>query len=429
MVEFTQEKVSVQDLMQGMFVARLDRPWVGTPFPIQGFHIRNFDEIRLLGSLCRYVYIDVVKSKVSLREVRKRSLRGDGKGKPQRLAKLRSTDTSYAVSRSLKQEIPTAGSLHDDVAEAVEQVMANLAEGRPVQLRSTCKLARKLVDSILRNPDAAMWIARIRNQDSWRYGHSVRASIWAITFGRHLAIERERLESLATGVLLSEVGYTRIPRELAGKTHGLTPTEQAQVRQHVAHGVEILKELKGTNDDIVSIVQNHHERFNGSGYPKGLRGSQIPLLAQIAGIVDVYDTLTMPRESNDALSPTVAMARLHGMIDEEFQKELIEEFIRAIGIYPTGTLVELTTGEIGIITEQNAERRLRPRILLLLDASHHPLKTPREIDLMTLVRDREGRPVDILKSLPQGAHGIDLAQHRKGSFARLLRAGHELLRY
>ncbi len=429
MVEFSQEKVKVQDLAQGMFVARLDRPWVGTPFPIQGFHIRTHNEIRQLASLCRYVYVDVVKSRVSPREIRNRDLPAGGKARPQRLTTLRTGAQGYTVRRALKQEIPAAASLHDDVAEAVEQVMEKLATGQPVQLKSTRKLACKLVDSILRNPDAAMWIARIRNQDAWRYGHSVRASIWAITFARHLALDRERLESLATGVLLSEVGYTRLPRELAGKTRGLTPDEQALLQQHVEHGVDILRELKGSNDDILSIVRHHHERFNGSGYPKGLRGSQIPLLAQIAGIVDVYDELTMPREPAGALSPTVAMARLHGMIDEAFQQELVEEFIRAIGIYPTGTLVELTTGEIGIITEQNLERRLRPRILLLLDAAHHPLKTPREIDLTTLVRDRDGRPVDILKSLPQGAHGIDLGQHRKGAFARALRIGNELLRY
>lgn len=286
-----------------------------------------------------------------------------------------------------------------------------------------------MVDSIIRNPDAAMWIARIRNQDAYLYGHCVRASIWAITLGRHLELSKERLEHLATGIMLSEVGYTLLPVELFGKTAGLTPAEYELVRQHVTHGVDILNGRDGINEDILSVVQTHHERFDGSGYPEGLRGSQIPLLGQIAGIVDVYDMLTNPRDAGDVLPPTVAMAKLHGMIDEAFQKELVEEFIRAIGVYPTGTLVELSTGEIGIITEQNAERRLRPKILILLDADLHPLATPREIDLMALTRDRQGNPVDILKSLPRGAHAIDLAQHRKGSLARLLGLGNELLRY
>ncbi len=421
MVEFTQEKVNVQNLVQGMFIARLDRPWIGTPFPIQGFQIRNYDEIRLLSTLCRYVYIDVIKSKVSLRPT--------DRGLPQKLARLKANEVSYTATRTLKQEIPTAGSLHDDVAQAIDQVMSNLADGKPVQLTSTRKLAKKIVDSIIRNPDAAMWIARIRNQDTYLYGHCVRASIWAITLGRHLELNKERLEHLATGLMMTEVGYTRLPRGLTDNIAELSSEENDLARQHVTHGVDILKNLSGINEEILSIVETHHERFNGSGYPRGLRGSQIPLLGQIAGIVDVYDMLTNPRDAGDALSPTVAMAKLHGMIDEAFQKELVEEFIRAIGIYPTGTLVELSTGEIGIITEQNAERRLRPRILILLDAEHHPLTTPREIDLMLLTGDRQGNPLDILKSLPQGAHGIDLTPHRKGSLARLLRIGNELLRY
>ncbi len=428
MVEFTQEKVSVQDLVQGMFVARLDRPWVGTPFPIQGFHIRNYDDIRQLGSLCRYVYIDVIKSRVSLKDIRKRSLKSPP-DEPRRMSRIKAGEASYPPTRSLKQEVSAAGSLHDDVARAIEQLMSGLECGKPVQLSSTRKLARRMVDSIVRNPDAAMWIARIRNQDAFLYGHCVRASIWAITFARHLELSRERLENLATGVMLCEVGYTRLPKALSGRLRGMSPAEHELVRQHVAYGVEILKELKGINDEILSVVQMHHERFDGSGYPKGLKGGQIPLLGQIAGIVDVYDILTMPRDDREALSPTVAMTRLHDMIDTEFQQELIEEFIRAIGIYPTGTLVELSTGEIGIITEQNSERRLRPRILLLLDAAHHPLKTPREIDLKTFEKDRDGNPVDILKSLPQGAYGLDLAQFRKGSLSRLFGFGNELLRY
>lgn len=126
MVEFTQEKINVPDLAEGMYIARLDRPWIGTPFPIQGFHIRNNDDIRLLGTLCRYVYINVIKSRVSLQEVKKRSARTGGRHAPQKLARLKASEASYTVTRTLKQEIPTIGSLHDDVALAIKQVMSKL---------------------------------------------------------------------------------------------------------------------------------------------------------------------------------------------------------------------------------------------------------------------------------------------------------------
>lgn len=418
MVEFVQEKVRTQDLVPGLFVARLDRPWVGTPFPIQGFHIRNYDEIRTLGSLCNYVYIDVVKSRVSLSKPAARH----PDTQPIRLSRIRTGEASYPPhGKSMKQEVPGAGSLHDDVAQAIDQVMTQVAAGKPVNIKPTRKVATRMVESIIRNPDAAMWIARIRSQDAQLYSHCVRASIWAITFGRHLELHRDRLGNLALGVMLSEVGYTRLPQG--------APAAAETMREHVTLGVEILKQIKDIDDEVLAVVATHHERFNGSGYPLGLRGSKIPLLGQIAGIVDVYDSLTVPQAQTAALSPTAAMMRLHDMIDIEFQKELVEEFIRAIGIYPTGTLVELSTGEIGVITEQNVERRLRPRILVLLDEQKQALVTLREIDLLTLTHDREGRPIDIVTSLPQGVYDIDLARYRKGGLARLLGIGNPLLEY
>lgn len=427
MVEFTQEKIIVQDLVQGMFVARLDRPWVGTPFPIQGFHIRNLDEIRQLASLCSYVYVDVVKSRVSLdRARRSRSL--PGHDQPLRLTRLKSGEVSHPRTRTLSQEVSTAGSLHDDVARAIDQVMAQVTADRPVNLPATRKVAGRMVDSIIRNPDAAMWIARIRKWDAHTYSHCVRSSIWAIAFGRHLELHRDRLQNLALGIMLSEVGFTRMPVELRDKSRSLNPADVDHIKQHVALGIEILKEIPGIHEEALSVVQHHHERFDGSGYPKGLRGSRIPLFGQIAGIVDVYDMLTAPRSDSEGLSPTAAMARLHDMIDREFQRELIEEFIRAIGIYPTGTLIELTSGEVGVITEQNAERRLRPKILLLLDKDKNPLKTPREIDLMSVTTDRQGNAIDIARSLPHGTHGIDLSQHHKSALARMLGIGNHLLR-
>jgi hypothetical protein len=201
------------------------------------------------------------------------------------------------------------------------------------------------------------------------------------------------------------------------------------MKKHVDHGMEILKGIPGINEDILWTVRTHHERFDGSGFPLGLRGNQIPLLGKIAGIVDFFDAVTMPRYDERALSPAEAMARLHNMRDAEFQSELVEEFIQAIGIYPAGTLIELSTGEVGIITEQNPDRRLRPRLLLILDRDKRALKKVHEIDLLSYTKDGDGKPVDIQKGLPDGAYDIDLNRFRGGLLSRLLGLGHALLRY
>lgn len=428
MVEFTQEKVNVPDLVLGMYVARLDRPWIGTPFPIQGFHVKTQDEIRTLGNYCRYVYIDVVKSRMAVNSGKKRKPVRGGKREPRSFVNLKVNESTYTRTRSIRQEIRTAGNLHHDVAAAVDEVMEQLASGRPANIPATRKIASRMVDSIIRNPDASIWIARVKDKDTYTYGHCVRSSVWAITFGRHLGLRKERLENLALGVLLSEVGYTRLPTDILVQQKTLGAEQIAVMKTHVDLGVEILKDIPGLNEDVLWTVRTHHERFNGSGFPKGLRGNQIPLLGKIAGIVDFYDTITTPRRHEETLAPAAAMARLHDMRDEEFQTELVEEFIQAIGIYPTGTLIELSTGEVGIITEQNAGRRLRPRIMLILDCNKQPVRKPSEIDLLSYTQDAGGQPVDILKSLPDGAYDIDLTQFRKNIVSRLFGLSNALFR-
>jgi HD-GYP domain-containing protein (c-di-GMP phosphodiesterase class II) len=431
MVEFTQDKVKVQDLAVGMYVARLDRPWIGTPFPIQGFHIKGLDDIRALGGYCRYVYVDTVKSRVVVagNEFKKGGPGRSARQQPRAQVNLKVDESRYTKSRNIKQEVPAAGRLYREAGIAVAGVMRQIAADRPANLAATRKAIGRMVDSILRNPEASIWITRVCDQDAHTYSRCVRSSVWAITLGRHLGLRRERLENLALGVLLSEVGYTRLPTAILTKKGQLSDAESELMKKHVDHGMEILKGIPGINEDILWTVRTHHERFDGSGFPLGLRGNQIPLLGKIAGIVDFFDAVTMPRYDERALSPAEAMARLHNMRDAEFQSELVEEFIQAIGIYPAGTLIELSTGEVGIITEQNPDRRLRPRLLLILDRDKRALKKVHEIDLLSYTKDGDGKPVDIQKGLPDGAYDIDLNRFRGGLLSRLLGLGHALLRY
>jgi HD-GYP domain-containing protein (c-di-GMP phosphodiesterase class II) len=426
MAEFKQEKLDVKDLVVGMYVARLDRPWVGTPFPIQGFQIKSFEEIRTLGIYCRHVFVDSLKSKINVEKHLKSTQNNSGR---QSFINLKVNEEKYEKTKALGQEIRNAGSLHDDIAHAVDEVMNKLIAGKPVALPATRRIATKMVDSVINNPDAFAWIARIRDKDNYTYSHSVRSSVWAITFGRHLGLARNKLENLAQGVLMSEVGKTKLPLDLLTKRDRLTDEEFELLKKHVGYGVEILKSTKGINEDILYVVSTIHERHDGTGYPNGLRGDQIPLLGKVAGIVDFYDSVTCPRYDEKALSSADAMTKLHNIKNEEFQGELVEEFIQAIGIYPTGTLVELRTGEVGVIVEQNFERRLRPKIMLILDRDKQPLRKHIEIDLLTELETKKGEKLDISKSLPEGAYGIDLAAFRKNFISRMLGLGNTLFRH
>ncbi|MFQ5487025.1 MAG: HD-GYP domain-containing protein [Gammaproteobacteria bacterium] len=425
MVEYTQEKIAIQDLLTGMYVAKLDRPWVGTPFPIQGFHIQSEDDIKKLALHCKYVHVDVAKSRVAVKRLRTRPSQTVSLGK----TNLRVDDEVYEKTKPLKQEIHTASKLHKDISQAIDQLMNKLAAGKPVVIKTAKKVTDRMVNSIARNPDAFIWIARIRSKDEYIYGHSVRATIWAITFGRHLGLSRERLENLALGVLLSEVGKTKLPDEILRKRGRLTADEFEVMKKHIAYGVAILRESKDIQQDVLDVVGTHHERHNGTGYPRGLKGNQIPLLGKIASIVDFYDAVTCPRHEELALSPSEAMIKLHELRDRDFQAELVDEFIQAIGIYPTGSLIELSSGEVGVITEQNSGRRLRPRVLLILDRHKRPLKKQREIDLQKALHDDQGRKLTIAACLPEGSYDIDLSHFRKKFIGRFLGMGNPLFHH
>ena len=174
--------------------------------------------------------------------------------------------------------------------------------------------------------------------------------------------------------------------------------------------MDILAGCEGMNDQILGVVQYHHERHDGGGYPFSLQGTQIPLLARIAGIVDSYDAITSPRPWAEARNATWAVSILYAERDKSFQSALVEQFIQSIGVYPTGTLVELSNSEVGVVIAQTPSRRLRPQIMVLLDHNKQQLIAPRIVDLMKIQQDSSGEPLTIAGCLKPGVHSLDLAR-------------------
>ena len=267
-----------------------------------------------------------------------------------------------------------------------------------------------MVESIIRNPDAFAWLTRIKYKDNYTYNHSVSTSVWAVAFGRHLGLPKKDLESLAIGALLFDVGKIKLPEKLITNTQRYNQYEFKLVKQHVQHSIDIVKSIDGIDDDIIEMIQTHHERHNGSGYPLGLSGNKIPIFGKIAGIVDCYDAIISDRPFVSAMSPHNAVKKLYEWRDIDFQGELVEQFIQVVGIYPVGTLVELSDERVGVIVAQNRVWRLRPKVMLLLDENKDAYNEFDTIDLYKQVTDTENKPLDIVKSLEPGLYGIDPAQ-------------------
>lgn len=445
-----QVKVAVNEITVGMFVSGLDRPWTQTPFPLQGFYIRDLDEIRELKVHCNHVYIDVVKGtapvKSNLRSLtsrtpadRRKQNRADKRTKFVDVAPLKIRRDLYPVSHGLEKEIGKAKQLHQQVYGAVSSVMEQVEQDHNnIPISETKRVASDMVDSVLRSPDAFTWLSRVKEKDEHTYSHSVRSAVWAILFGRHIGMPKNEIDILALGVLLKDIGKTRLPEHLIYKIDR-TSTEQEAYEKFIDYGVDILRKLPDVKPRVTSVVKTHCERINGSGFPAHLRGDKIPLLGKIAGIVTFYDETTNPRGQDKPLSPSKAVAKLYDGRGIEFQEELAVEFIRAIGLYPTGTLVELSTGEVAVVVEQNFERRLKPCVMVVTDSVKQTLYEPFTLDLAEhdranqvkidagKVTKHEVDRIEIIQDLEPGAYDIDVSGIRDAYIDKKIRSSKGLL--
>lgn len=399
-------KIPVAELEVGMFVADLDRPWLETPFLLEGFTINNPKEIDTLRELCQFVFIDKGLTRPVVRDayvgagdqMKRRALKEIFTGRPL---------ITHEDTLSFDEEIGTAKDVYKDYERMVVNLYDGYRQDRRLDLSEVGKTIDKVVASVMRNPDACMLLTELRRKDDYTYNHAIGSSIWAAAVGRQIGLPVPEIKTLSTGMLLCDIGKLNVSSRVLSKKGPLTETELQIVRQHVAAGLEILSETSGIDAPILEIVSNHHERHDGKGYPAGLSGNKIPVFARIAGIIDCYDAMINERPYASAAAPSDAIARLYTMRDIEFQGELVEEFIQTIGIYPVGSLVELTSGEVGVVVAEYRKRRLRPKILLLLDRDKQMLQDTRYLNLLEVTEDDDGHPLDILKGIEPGRYGIN----------------------
>lgn len=390
-------------LKLGMYVAKLDRPWLETPFLFQGFYINTVHDIDLLRENCDYVYVDVDKG------VRPVQRPGDDLGIRPQDALITSRDRSvdYSNTTDVREELPRADEAYREVSEWVRALMQDIRAGKSPSLGGFQESVRGMIESILRNPDALLWLTRLQERDAYTYAHSVNSAVLAVTFARHLGMSRDELHHIAVGTLLYDVGKMRLPAELLEKPGRLTAEEFELLKQHVGYSVEIMSKIRGMHRNSLELARTHHERYNGMGYPAGLRAGEIPVFGRIAAIVDCYDAITSDRPYGSSLSRHEAIRKIYEWRDKDFQAELVEQFIQCLGVYPTGSLVELSTGEVGVVFAQNRVRRLRPQVMLVLDADKVAYGSFPIIDLMSESSGADDEPLEIIRAVPPGAYGID----------------------
>ncbi|RLQ21642.1 DUF3391 domain-containing protein [Seongchinamella sediminis] len=404
-------KVPTTDLTKGMFISGLDREWLGTPFVTQGFLLETDDDIQRVRDFCEHVWVDVHKC-VYISAKLARHANGERRRIPLPEIFRGRELKAYSDQAEWKEEHPRASraldTLLDDITDIFDQV-ANAGKLDALRLKTA---ADPIIGSISRNPDACLWLGRLKQHDAYSYQHSLSVAIWAVALGRQIGLHKRDLRSLAIGGMLMDVGKLLVDPELLQADRELTQEETREMRHHVAHGLHLVKKSGIINQDVLDMVAFHHERYNGSGYPRGLRGDEIPAFARIAAIVDTYDAITSQRSYANAKAPADAIKVLYQARDKEFQAELVEAFIQAVGIYPAGTIVELTTGEVGIVVAESRTRRLLPKVILVLNRSKQHYPKPKLVDLQDTQGRYQDKPISIARSLEPGAFGIDIGRYR-----------------
>lgn len=506
------EIVAASDLRIGMFVAELDRPWLESPFLMQGFLIEDEETLAQLRGLCRFVHVDRTRSvgdawraadelKADPRLERTatlgsfqapadarrrpvdffgllRSLRSMGKGtdsagasargaqdmapwvhvypdaagqrgpavlgeaeapdypgraagrplitseesrprgagirpRSDRVAGAAGTVSGFTYLEptvTLEEEIVTALPLVNRAHGLLAEIALDVQRSLNPDLERLRGVVSEMVLSVARNPDALLWLARLKQTDQYSYDHSLDVSAHVMIFGRYLGLGDESIGHLGMAGMLQDVGKLKLPPSLLQKSGSLSPREHEIFRSHVDFSLQILSKSSGVSLSMLEIVTRHHERCDGSGYPRGLKGDQVGLMAEIAGLCDVYCAMTRERPYGEAASAQVALDAVRAQRGVGFSESTVDQFVQCIGLYPVGTLVELNSGEVAVVVTQNRIRRLKPRVMILLGPDKKPNSYPHTLDLLYEQPTATGRPYAIVRALPPGAYGVDASE-------------------
>ncbi|MDN3639506.1 HD-GYP domain-containing protein [Simiduia curdlanivorans] len=391
-------KLTIDELRLGMFVSELDCDWLVTPFLLQGFEIEKLEQIEILRAHCKHVWVTTKTIPASPAN----PLLTLSEAAP----KKASTPTQ-AISISAEQEHRQARGIYTASKLATHTILTSAASGPPLKIPDADATVHHCVQSILRNPDALLWMSKIRNKDEYTAEHCLNVCILAIAFGRHLGLAEQELYKVGTAGLLHDVGKMRVAPSVLNKPSQLTPKEFKAMSAHVVHGRNLLQQTPDIAKEVIDAAHSHHERIDGTGYPRKLKGEDISYLSKIISIVDTYDAITSHRCYATARPTTEALKILYEQRGKQFDTELTLAFIKFIGLYPPGTIVELVNGRLGLVLATNEQTKHLPKIICVTDSQKEACK--HEFIDLSLISRGELTEDHLIKQLHvDGSFGIHL---------------------
>ncbi|MRR50312.1 MAG: HD-GYP domain-containing protein [Rhodocyclaceae bacterium] len=379
-------QVSVDQLRPGMFVHDLQKGWLTHFIWRKQFAIKETADInRLKSEGIREVVIDTRRGD----DVRQESPELSQEREKQRFAVLdrkiqeatQKRVEQVRASVSLEEERWRVQYLRRDATATVRDLMTDIRLGKQADIRRAEEVVDKMMASVGRNPDALIPLLRLKSEHAYSYEHSISVAAMVIALGGTLGLENDVIHQASQGALLQDLGKARIPERILDKPGRLNDFEFERIRSHVRESINILENVPGMSDLTMNVVVQHHERVNGSGYPFRLAGDAISLHAQAAAIVDAYDALTSERPFQRRLEPSQALRELYAAAGTHFRPDLIQAFIRTLGIYPVGSLVRLENQTLAVVTEQNRDNLLKPVVRVIFSIRDGRYLRPSVLDL------------------------------------------------
>lgn len=383
-----QKWIPIEQLRVGMYVTRLDKPWMKTPFWFHRMRISSTDQIEALGACgVRSVEIDTEK----------------GLDPPARAGIVANVDppvdlvaelspkrgpgaggASPAPSASeFSEDLRLARGVYRETKSVVQQAMLDVRMGRAIEMEAVSRVVERMVESILHNQEALSSLSRLKSFDEYTFFHSVNTAVLALAMGQSLGMPRGTLLQLGLGTLLHDIGKMKVPLEVLNRPARLEWSEREIVKTHVLQGVEVLlSSTVGLSDQALRPALEHHERVDGTGYPYGKRRAALSQFGLIGAVVDIYDAITSDRVYHKGILPHQALRQLHGLaLEGNLDLQIVRAFVQVVGLYPVGTCVMLSTGEIGVVSRLDRAEPLKPTLLLIRDPAGSPISPPRTFEL------------------------------------------------
>ncbi len=311
----------------------------------------------------------------------------------------------FTRETTLAEETVTAKKLYNEALTHVRTFVDEVRRGKEIDYRTATPLVDSFIESVFRNESAAATLFKLRFFDSYSYTHSINVSILAVILGKHLGMDRDTLRDLGTAGLFHDIGKSRIPEAILNKPGKLSESEFAVMKSHTLEGYQLMRNQPGLNPEILRAVVEHHERIDGTGYPRGLKEDEIGRFSRIISVVDVYDALTSRRVYKEPMAPAKALGMMYQWRDRDYSPKAIENFIKCIGVFPVGSFVRLSGGEHAVVVQANAERPTKPVVKVVFDARLRQ-RLPLTLDLDALTGSPQAQ--DIAQVLNPAELQIDL---------------------